>query len=415
MPPSAKMTKPTIPGTQRSQARSGPMTRARTARTPSPSRVLDSGSASGMGAPLAEPCRGRQSRTRHDLHLMRRSRYSGPSSDVLLPRHCGGRHHPRRGRRQAALPAHAGPGEAGGALRRPIPHRRHRAVELRQLGHLQAERAHAVQAGSLMQHLARGWQLAPQMGHYVAPVPPAMNLGPRFFEGSADAVLQNVDVIENERPAHVCVFGADHIYKMDVRQMLAFHIEHEADATVAVIPMPVSEAGGLGIVECDATQRVTRFLEKPPIPPDATGMRLASMGLYIFRAEVLTCSIMDDAERADSTHDFGRDILPSLVDSRLFAYDFSTNSIPGMNEHERGYWRDIGTIDAYWDASQDLVSVSPRFSLYNPEWPVFSAYYPSPPAKVVFSDRERNRVGIATDSMVCEGCIISGGRVNRSI
>jgi len=270
-------------------------------------------------------------------------------------------------------------------------------------------------AGSLMQHLARGWQLAPQMGHYVAPVPPAMNLGPRFFEGSADAVLQNVDVIENERPAHVCVFGADHIYKMDVRQMLAFHIEHEADATVAVIPMPVSEAGGLGIVECDATQRVTRFLEKPPIPPDATGMRLASMGLYIFRAEVLTCSIMDDADRADSTHDFGRDILPSLVDSRLFAYDFSTNSIPGMNEHERGYWRDIGTIDAYWDASQDLVSVSPRFSLYNPEWPVFSAYYPSPPAKFVFSDRERNRVGIATDSMVCEGCIISGGRVNRSI
>jgi len=151
------------------------------------------------------------------------------------------------------------------------------------------------------------------------------------------------------------------------------------------------------------------------MPPDATGMRLASMGLYIFRAEVLTGSIRADADRADSTHDFGRDILPSLVDSRLFAYDFSTNDVPGMNEHERGYWRDIGTIDAYWEASADLVSVSPRFSLYNPEWPVFSAYYPSPPAKFVFSDRERNRVGIATDSMVSEGCIISGGRVNRSI
>src|SRR5262245_15761877 len=134
-------------------------------------------------------------------------------------------------------------------------------------------------AGSLMQHLARGWQLAPQMGHYVAPVPPAMNLGPRFFEGSADAVLQNVDVIENERPAHVCVFGADHIYKMDIRQMLAFHVEHEADATVAVIPVPASEANGFGIVDCDSSQRVTRFLEKPPIPADATGTRLASMGL----------------------------------------------------------------------------------------------------------------------------------------
>jgi glucose-1-phosphate adenylyltransferase len=271
-------------------------------------------------------------------------------------------------------------------------------------------------AGSLMQHLARGWQLATQMGHYVAPVPPAMNLGPRFFEGSADAVLQNVDVIENERPAHVCVFGADHIYKMDVRQMLAFHVEHEADATVAVIPVPASEASGFGVVDCDGAQRVTRFLEKPAVPPDATGTRLASMGLYVFRAEVLTRSIMADADRADSTHDFGRDIMPSLVDGgRLFAYDFSTNVVPGMNEHERGYWRDIGTIDAYWDASQDLVSVSPRFSLYNPAWPIFSAYYPSPPAKFVFSDPERNRFGVATDSMVCEGCIISGGRVNRSI
>src|SRR5262249_61644000 len=169
---------------------------------------------------------------------------------------------------------------------------------------------------------ARGCGRAPRRGPRVGRGRPAMNLGPRFFEGSADAVLQNVDVIENERPAHVCVFGADHIYKMDVRQMLAFHIEHEADATVAVIPVPVSEASGLGIVECDATQRVTRFLEKPPIPPDATGMRLASMGLYIFRAEVLTGSIRADADRADSTHDFGRDILPSLGHSRLFACDF---------------------------------------------------------------------------------------------
>jgi glucose-1-phosphate adenylyltransferase len=232
-------------------------------------------------------------------------------------------------------------------------------------------------AGSLMQHLARGWQLGPQIGHYVAPVPPAMNLGPRFFEGSADAVLQNLDVIENERPAHVCVFGADHIYKMDVRQMLRFHVEREADATVAVIPVPVAEASGFGIVECDAEHRVTGFLEKPSLPPDGRETRLASMGLYIFRAGVLLRAITADADLPDSTHDFGRDILPGLVDTgRLLAYDFTSNDIPGMSEHERGYWRDIGTIDAYWDASQDLVSVSPHFSLYNPQWPIYSAYYP---------------------------------------
>src|SRR5262249_29435195 len=139
-------------------------------------------------------------------------------------------------------------------------------------------------------------------------------------------------------------------------------------------------------------------------------------GLYIFRAGVLMRAITEDADRPDSKHDFGRDILPHLAETRrLLAYDFTTNDVPGMREHERGYWRDIGTIDAYWAASQDLVSVSPRFSLYNTEWPIYSAYYPSPPAKFVFSDREQNRVGIATDSLVAEGSIISGGHVDCSI
>jgi glucose-1-phosphate adenylyltransferase len=140
------------------------------------------------------------------------------------------------------------------------------------------------------------------------------------------------------------------------------------------------------------------------------------MGLYIFNADLLVRMVVDDAERAESTHDFGRDILPRLAgDGRLFAYDFSTNGIPGMNESERAYWRDIGTIDAYWHASLDLVSVSPAFSLYNPAWPIYSAYYPSPPAKFVFADQEHHRMGIATDSMVSEGCIISGGQVDRCI
>jgi glucose-1-phosphate adenylyltransferase len=271
-------------------------------------------------------------------------------------------------------------------------------------------------AGSLMQHLARGWQLAPQLGHYVAPVPATMNLGPRWFQGSADAVFQNLDVIENESPDYVCVFGADHIYKMDVGQMLQFHRDTGAEATVAVIPVPAVEMDQFGIVECDGQHRVIGFLEKPPCPPGATGTRLASMGLYIFSAEPLIRALKRDAEDDDSKHDFGRDILPRFAEAgRLFAYDFSTNVIPGGTDAERGYWRDVGTIDAYWQASADLISVAPAFSLYNPNWPIYSAFFPNPPAKFVFADRESNRVGIATDSMVSEGCIISGGRVDRSI
>jgi glucose-1-phosphate adenylyltransferase len=271
-------------------------------------------------------------------------------------------------------------------------------------------------AGSLMQHLARGWQLSPQLGHYVAPVPATMNLGPRWFQGSADAVFQNLDVIENEQPKYVCVFGADHIYKMDVSQMLRFHHDSGAEATVAAIPVPAGEMHQYGIVECDASQRVTGFLEKPAPPPGVTGTRLASMGLYVFTTAPLVRALTEDAERPGSAHDFGRDILPRFAATgRLYAYDFSRNVVPESTEAERGYWRDVGTLDAYWQASADLVSVTPVFNLYNPAWPIYSAFFPSPPAKFVFADKETNRVGIATDSMVSEGCIISGGRVDRSI
>jgi len=271
-------------------------------------------------------------------------------------------------------------------------------------------------SGSLMQHLARGWQLAPQMGHYVAPVPAAMNVGREWFRGSADAVFQNLDVIANERPKYVCVFGADHIYKMDVRQMLRFHQDSGAHVTCAAIPVPAAETDRFGVVDCDANGCITGFREKPPVEPGATGTRLASMGLYVFNADALVQAVTADAARVDSAHDFGRDIMPRMVESRrLYAYDFSTNDVPDTAEGERGYWRDIGTIDAYWNASADLVSVAPIFNLYNPSWPILSAYYPSPPAKFVFSDQEKRRIGIATDSMVSEGCIISGGQVERSI
>jgi len=271
-------------------------------------------------------------------------------------------------------------------------------------------------SGSLMQHLARGWQLAPQMGHYVAPVPATMNVGRQWFRGSADAVFQNLDVVANERPAYVCVFGADHIYQMDICQMLEFHCERGADATVATIPVPAADMEQYGILETDAEQRVTAFHEKPLPEAGASGTVPASMGLYIFTADVLVRAVTEDADRADSSHDFGRDILPRMVEAaRVFAYDFSGNDIPHMNEQQRGYWRDVGTIDAYWQTSQDLISITPILNLYNPSWPTISASYPNPPAKFVFSDPEHNRVGLATNSMVSEGCIISGGHVDRSI
>jgi glucose-1-phosphate adenylyltransferase len=269
-------------------------------------------------------------------------------------------------------------------------------------------------ATSLMQHLARGWQLAPPFGAFIAPVPASMNRGPRWFAGNADAVFQNLDLLVASGPRDVCVFGADHIYKMDVAQMIAFHRERGAEATVAVIPVPVTEAHEYGVVECEPDGRVTAFREKPP-PTSAAGTQLASMGLYVFRTEALVDAVTSDASIDDATHDFGRDILPRLIGAGLFAYDFSTNAVAGMPEAERGYWRDVGTIDAYWRASMDLVSVSPVLDLYNPSWPIYSAYYPTPPAKFVFADRMHSRVGIATDSLVSDGCIVSGGRVDRSI
>jgi glucose-1-phosphate adenylyltransferase len=271
-------------------------------------------------------------------------------------------------------------------------------------------------SGSLMQHLARGWQLAPQMGHYVAPVPATMNVGREWFRGSADAVYQNLDVLANERPAYVCVFGADHIYQMDVRQMLEFHHARGADATVATISVPTAQTDQFGVLECDAEQRVIAFHEKPAPKPGATGTVPASMGLYVFTSDVLVRAVTEDAARDDSSHDFGRDVLPRIVErARVFAYDFATNEIPHVTEQQRGYWRDVGTIDSYWQTSEDLISVTPMLNLYNPGWPMISAFYPNPPAKFVFSDSEHHRVGIATNSMVSEGCIISGGHVDRSI
>ena len=273
---------------------------------------------------------------------------------------------------------------------------------------------------SLNTHLARGWRLPQMLDLYVEGVPAQMRTGKSWFLGSADALYQSMNVVTDEDPDFVCVFSADHMYKMDVRQMLDFHIESGADMSVAAIPVPVSQAREFGIVGVDKDSRMVSFLEKPSAPPeipDRAGWALASMGNYIWNTDALIEEIQRDASNAgESAHDFGKNILPSLIGRRPVAvYDFAKNEIPERDERERGYWRDVGTLGAYFAANMDLISVHPVFDLYNPRWPIRTWSRPLPPAKFVFADEHHARMGIATDSLVSEGCIISGGRIDRTV
>jgi glucose-1-phosphate adenylyltransferase len=269
---------------------------------------------------------------------------------------------------------------------------------------------------SLNTHIARGWRLPAMLDFYVEIVPAQQRLGKEWFRGSADAMFQSLNIITDEDPDLVAVFGGDHIYKMDINQMVDFHLDKEADVTVAAIPVPVAEASQFGILEVDDSGEIISFTEKPAAArelPGRPGWALASMGNYIFATERLIEELARD-QADDGPHDFGRNILPAMVRRRrAFAYDFSRNDIPGMLERERGYWRDVGTISAYWQANMDLVSVNPVFDLYNPRWPIRTHTLPLPPAKFVFA--EQSRMGTATDSLVSEGCIISGGRIDRSV
>jgi glucose-1-phosphate adenylyltransferase len=256
------------------------------------------------------------------------------------------------------------------------------------------------------------------VGHYVEAVPAQQRMGKQWFHGSADALYQSLNVVADEDPDFVCVFGGDHIYRMDVRQMLSFHCEQEAELTVAAVAVPKEEATRFGVVEVDAMNRIVGFQEKPSEPkemPDRPGWSLASMGNYIFDPDVLTDALTRDA-REDSSHDFGKNILPMLYPrARVYAYNFLENVIPGMNEDEIGYWKDVGTLESYLSASMDLIRVKPVLNLYNNRWPIHTASKPLAPAKFVFSDQAGDRMGIATDSLVASGCIISGGRIDRSI
>ncbi len=269
---------------------------------------------------------------------------------------------------------------------------------------------------SLNTHIARGWRLSAMLNFYVEVVPAQQRLGKEWFRGSADAMYQSLNIITDEDPDLVAIFGGDHIYKMDVNQMVDWHLDKEADVTVAAIPVPVEEARAFGVLAVSEEGEILAFDEKPERPreiPGRPGWALASMGNYIFSTGALIEELRRDQEE-DGNHDFGRNVLPAMVGKRrVFAYDFSKNEIPAMLERERGYWRDVGTIDAYWQANMDLVSVNPIFDLYNMRWPIRTYTPPLPPAKFVFA--EQQRIGMATDSLVSEGCIISGGRIDRSV
>jgi len=272
---------------------------------------------------------------------------------------------------------------------------------------------------SLLQHIRDGWDFGGMLkSQFMIPVPAQMrSAGETWYRGTADAVYQNINLIEQADPHLVCIFGADHIYRMNIREMIEFHEHKRAQATVAAIPVPKEEAREFGVIESSHDGRITGFHEKvaePPTMPGNDEMCFASMGNYIFSTGLLLRELYADAENESSSHDFGRDILPSLVGKAdLYAYDFNTNKIPGDPPNSKSYWRDVGTIDAYYDANMDLRSVNPELNLYNREWKLRTAGFEDPPAKFVFD--EAGRRGTAIDSIVSAGSILSGGLAKGSV
>ncbi len=260
---------------------------------------------------------------------------------------------------------------------------------------------------SLDRHIATTWRLSPLLGSYVTPVPAQMRRGPHWFSGSADAIYQNLNLINDERPDHVAVFGADHIYRMDPRQMIEQHVDTGAAVTVAALRAPIEQADQFGVVETASPMgtRSARSGRSPRTPiglPDSPDEVFASMGNYVFTTDALVEAVTADAAADSSSHDMGGNIVPMLVESgSAHVYDFSRNSVPGETPRDHGYWRDVGTLDAFYDAHMDLISVHPVFNLYNQEWPILTWPEPLPPAKFVFDDEDR--VGQALDSMVCAG------------
>jgi glucose-1-phosphate adenylyltransferase len=271
---------------------------------------------------------------------------------------------------------------------------------------------------SLDRHITTAWRLNSLLGNYVTPVPAQQRRGPHWQTGSADAIYQSLNLIDDERPDVVVVVGADHVYRMDPMQMIEAHTAWGAGVTVAAIPVPRTEATEFGVVRSAAAgHRIEAFLEKPADPPGRPGRpdeAFASMGSYVFDADVLVDALRKDAADAASQHSIGGDLIPMLVrENAAHVYDFLTNNVPGTGQGDHGYWRDVGTIDAYFDAHMDLCAAQPVFSLYNDKWPILTEVPAQPPAKFVHEDGDR--VGRAVDSLVSNGVIISGGLVRGSV
>ena len=266
-------------------------------------------------------------------------------------------------------------------------------------------------AQSLIDHVRNAWRLGGLPDQFVLIVPPQMRWGETWYQGTADAVYQNLNLLLDFAPDLVAIFGADHIYRMDIGQMLAFHQAQRADVTVAALPVPVERASGFGVMVTEPDGRLVGFEEKPASPPPMPGdpsRALASMGNYLFTREALVDALLEDARRS-TNHDFGRTILPELVPhARVYAYNFLENAVPGIQSHEEvGYWRDVGTIETYWQAHMDLLGRTPKLDLANPQWPIHTAAYRGPSARVI--------VGTIEDSLLGEGCIVDDAVIRRSI
>ena len=271
---------------------------------------------------------------------------------------------------------------------------------------------------SLNKHITRGWSLSPFLDQYIDLVPAQMRTGGEWYMGTADAIFQNINQIHDIDPNQVCVFGGDHIYKMDVSQMLDYHKAKNSDLTISAIPVPVEEASEFGVMEINENWELVGFEEKPANPKTIPGnpkLSLVSMGNYIFDKDVLVKALYDDAKKEKTHHDFGKDIIPTLLSEgkKIYIYNFHDNTVKGMSEKERGYWKDVGNIDAYWQANMDLLDYDPELNLYSKEWILRTFNYNYPPAKFIWE--EGDRIGMATNSMVSEGCIISGGSLSRCI
>ena len=279
---------------------------------------------------------------------------------------------------------------------------------IRRIGVLTQYKSH-----SLIQHIQKGWGfLRGEFGEFVELLPAQQRIEASWYAGTADAIYQNLDIIRIHNPAYVLVLAGDHVYKMDYGPMLAAHVAHGADVTVSCVEVPLAEAVAFGVIDVDAELRVVRFLEKPPQPhpmPGRSDVALASMGIYVFNTAFLYEQLIRDADMAASTHDFGRDILPSILDRyRVMAYPFRDPLNQGQ-----AYWRDVGTVDAYWTANMELIGVTPELNLYDQAWPIWTYQEQLPPAKFVFDEEDRR--GMAVNSMVSGGDIISGALVRRSL